>query len=55
MKIKGYMSKTIYKKLAKNLEQPSFVILYKTKGTEEDWGESHWPPVKVEVTIRKAK
>ena len=54
IKIKGYISKTFDKKLAKNLDYSSFIIR-KRKGTKEYWGDSHWPPVEVEVTIRKAK
>lgn len=60
--IKGWMPRQEYERLLKDIEEPfphygkdkNFdFIIYKTKGKRSDWLEWDWPPVKVQITIKK--
>ena len=50
IKIKGYISKTFDERTGHS----NFVVR-KAKGVEEDWDDSHWPPVEVEITVNWEK
>ena len=63
MKIKGWVAKDEFEQLEGTFseEYPQkmaasiLFTMYKTKGNKDDWPAHQYPPVKVEVDIKKVK